>query len=565
MVFSMQKKILIIGGVAAGATAAAKARRTDESAEITILEKGPYISFANCGIPYYVAGDIKSRDSIILQTPESFKSRYNVNVNVNTEAYRIDREKKLVLARKGEENLEFSYDKLILAPGGIPTVPPIVGLSDVDYFSMRTVEDADRVRKFIEEKKPTSTVIIGGGYIGIEVADAMYRRNLKTTIIEVLDMILPNYPKIIASSLKNVMEENGIEFMLNTTIKKVEKANDKFLITLANGDILETDMLFVSTGIRPNVSLAREAGLNIDSLGAIEVDEFMRTSDKDIYAAGDAVSKLSLITKKKVLLPLAGPANREGRVAGFNAAGGHMRFPGVVGASIVGFDVMFGGYTVAGTGLSYEQAIREGFKAKYVYTINGHHASYYPNAEEIFLQLVFDEENGKILGAFAAGYEDVARKIDAISMAIFKEATVEDLGFVDFCYAPAYGSAKDNINIAGYVAENVRNGNHNCITPEEFIKLYNKEDLQIIDVRSSKEVSLGMLKKAKHIYVDDIRKRINEVDKNRDVYIYCGVGYRGYISAKILKSYGYNVFNITGGYDALQKVIKLYGENGKEI
>ena len=553
----MNKKILIIGGVAAGATAAAKARRTDEFAEIIMIEKGPYISFANCGLPYYVGGDIKTKEEILLQHPESFKNRYNVDVYVNTEVYKIDRERKIVFAKRNGENLEFIYDKLILAPGGIPTVPPIDGLSNVDYFSMRTVEDAEKAKMYIKENKPGSCIIIGGGYIGVELADAMHNCKIKTTILEVMDMILPNYPKIVASAIKDVMEENGIEIKLKTTIKKVAKVNKKFVLTLIDGNALESDMLFVSTGVKPNISLAKESGLKIDNLGAIEVDKYMRTSDNDIYAAGDAVSKLNLITKKKVLLPLAGPANREGRVAGCNAAGGNMQFPGVIGTSIVGFDVLFGGFAVGGVGLTYEQALKEGFKAKYTYTIDHHHVSYYPNAEEIFMQLVFDDESGKVLGAFAAGYEDVARKIDALSTAIFKNTTVEELGFIDYCYAPAYGSAKDNVNIAGYVAENVRKGFHNYITPEEFTKLYNGANQQVIDVRSKEEIASGMINGAKHIYVDEIRRRLNEIDKNKDVYVYCAVGYRGYIASKILKSYGYNVYNIAGGYKALQKVCQI--------
>ena len=553
----MARKIVIVGGVAAGATAAAKARRVDEFAEITVLEKDSYISFANCGLPYYVGGDIKEREDILLQTPEMFKSKYNVDVYINTEAYKIDREKKVVFAKRNGEELEFSYDKLILALGGIPTIPPIDGLKDVDFFSMRTVGDADRAKNYIEQKKPKTCIIIGGGYIGVEVADAMYRHKIKTTIVEVMDMIMPNYPKILVSAMKEELEQNGIEIRLKCFANNVEKKGDKFVLTLKSGEQLEADMLFVSTGVRPNISLAKDAGLKIDELGAIEVDEYMRTSDKDIYAAGDCVSKLNLITKKKVLLPLAGPANREGRVAGCNAAGGNMTFPGVVGASIVGFDALFGGYTVGGVGLTYEQALKAGFKAKYVYTINEHHVTYYPNAEEIFMQLIFDEESGKVLGAFAGGYEDVARKIDVISTAIFKDATVWELGFIDYCYAPAYGAPKDNVNIAGYVAENVRNKEFIYITPEEFIELYKKEDLQLIDVRPKEALTAGRVKGAKHIELGALRNRLNELDKNRDVYVFCRVGYNSYVALKILKAYGFKVYNITGGFIAIQRACKI--------
>ena len=372
---------------------------------------------------------------------------------------------------------------------------------------------------------------------------------------------MPNYPKIITCAMKEEIEQNGIEIRLKCFVNKVEKKGDKFMLTLKNGEQLEADMLFVSTGVKPNILLAQEAGLKIDELGAIEVDRYMRTSDKDIYAAGDVVSKLSLITKKKVLLPLAGPANREGRVAGCNAAGGDMTFPGVVGASIVGFDALFGGYTVGGVGLPYEQALKEGFKAKYVYTINEHHASYYPNAEEIFMQLIFDEESGKVLGCFAGGYEDVARKIDVISTAIFKDATVWELGFIDYCYAPAYGSAKDNVNIAGYVAENVRKKELSYITPEEFIELYKKDDLQVIDVRPKDALASGSVKGARHIELGALRSHLNELDKNKDVYVHCKIGYTSYIAAKILKAYGFKTYNITGGFTAIQRACKVLNAN----
>jgi len=554
----MAKKIVVVGGVAAGATAAAKARRTDEFAHITLIEKGPYISYANCGLPYYLGGDIKERNEILLHTPASFGDRFDADVYVKTEATFIDKDNKVVIAQKKDKELTFEYDKLILAVGAKPIIPPIEGLSEVNYFLMRTVDDADKAIKYIKDEKPESAIIIGGGYIGLEVADAMRNCEISTTIVEALDSILPNYPHIISYAIKREIESSGININVSSMVKKISQKNNKITLFLNDGRSLDTDMLFVCTGIKPDIDLAKKADLKIDELGTIEVDKFMRTSDEHIYAAGDAVSKVSRITGKKISLPLAGSANREGRVAGCNAAGGNMSFPGIVGTSIVGFDVLFGGIAVAGTGLTYEQALKEGFNADYTYTIDPQHVSYYPNAEYIFLQLIYDKSTGKILGAFASGFEDVARKIDVIATAIYNGMTVEDLSYVDYCYAPAYGSSKDNVNIAGYVASNIKKGEHGSIRPEEFIKLYEKDDsLQILDVRSAPEVKVEKIDRSVNIYINELRNNLSHLSKNRPVYLYCETGFRGYICTRILIQHGFKAYNIRGGIDAVKRIYDI--------
>jgi len=551
----MHKKIVVIGGVAAGATAAAKARRTDEFAEITLIEKGPYISYANCGLPYYLGGDIKNKRDVLLHTPKSFGDRFNTEVYIKTEATSIDRKNKTVKARKGNKELTFEYDKLIMAVGSKPIIPPIEGLKDINYFLMRTVEDADKAIKYIKNKKPESAIIIGGGYIGIEVADAMRNCKISTTIIEALDSILPNYPGIISFAIKKEIESLGINIKVRSKVKKVRQKDSKVIVSLEGGNNIETDMLFVCAGIKPDIDLAIKAGLAIDELGAIVVDKFMKTTDVNIYAAGDAVSKVNRITGKKVLLQLAGPANREGRVAGCNAAGGNMSFPGVIGTSIVGFDALAGGIAVAGTGITYEEALKEGFDADFTYTCDPQHVSYYPNPKYIFLQMVFDKSNGRVLGAFASGFEDVARKIDVIATAIYNNMTIDDLSYVDYCYSPAYGSAKDNVNIASYVANNIKHKEYNSVSPENFLKLYTQNDeLQILDVRSTPEVKAEKIDGATNIYINELRNNLSLLDKDKDIYVYCEVGFRGYISAKLLKQHGFKAYNIRGGIDAVKRI-----------
>jgi NADPH-dependent 2,4-dienoyl-CoA reductase/sulfur reductase-like enzyme/rhodanese-related sulfurtransferase len=542
-------KIVIIGGVAAGATAAAKARRENESAEITLLEKGHFISYANCGIPFYVGGIINNRKDLLHYSPESFADRFNTDVYINCEVISIERDTKIVNASYCGRNIKFPYDKLIIAIGANPVIPPIEGIKDVNYFFMRTVPDAEKVINFLKEKKPSSAIIIGGGYIGVETAEAMYHCGIKTTIVEALDMILPNYPYIFSKFIKDEMEKTGILVKTGTLVKKVTTKGDKISITLSTGELLDSEMLFVCAGIAPNVELAKNCGISIDDLGAIKVDDHMKTSDQNIYAAGDAVSKVNLITGRKVLLPLAGPANREGRIAGANAAGGNMRFPGVLGTSIVGFNTM----VVAGTGLTYKQAIKEGFDADFTYTINPQHVSYYPGAENIFLQVVFDKKNEKILGAFAAGKVDVARKIDTLATAIYGNIKVSDLGFIDYCYAPPFGNAKDNINIAGYVAYDMVNSKCGSISPEEFLKVCKQnKNIQVLDVRNLDERKEERFEDSIHILLNELRGMTQLLDKKKPVYAYCAVGYRGYLATKILQQNGFDVYNIRGGLQAIK-------------
>lgn len=429
----MGRKIVIIGGVAAGATAAAKARRVSEDVEITIIEKGPYISYANCGLPYYIGKIIPHKKDIVLHNKKSFSSRFNTNILLNTKATFIEpKTKKVVLeTEEGEKIIE--YDKLILAVGGKPIIPMIEGLNSVNYFFVRTVEDAENIVKKIESSK--SALIVGGGYIGIEVVEALYHANIKTTLVEYEKNILPAFPPEYSLKIYEEAIKCGIDIRTKTSLVKVENFENRIKCYFSDQKELVVDILILATGVKPDIELSEKAGIQIGELGGVVVNEKMETSIPDIYAAGDVVEKRNLITGKNVLMPLAGPANKEGRVAGCNAAGGNMTFKGVTGASVVSFKTA----VVAHTGLTLKQAKDAGFDAEAIYVENAHHAEYYPDAKYIFLKLVFDKKTGKILGATASGEEGVTRRIDVISTAIYGNLTVFDLENIDLCYSPPHG------------------------------------------------------------------------------------------------------------------------------
>ena len=547
----MPKKILIIGGSAAGASAAAKARRCDETAEITMIEKGPYISYASCGIPFYVGGDIKHKMDLIHHTPESFFDRYRVNVVVDCCAISIDRANKIVYAKSGDRDSQFNYDSLVLATGTENILPPIDGIDRTLYFHMRSIADGEKIYQFIRENKVKKAAIIGGGYIGIEAAEALYNCNIEVVVIEALDMILANYPKLFAKEIKKEMERCGLKVNVNRKVKKIEQKGKVNNIYMENDEVVEVDMIILATGVKPNIKIAKECGLTIDDTGGLMVNENMQTNDISIYAAGDAVSKKNIITQKRVLLPLAGPANREGRIAGCNAAGGNMKFPGVIGTSIVRFN----GLVLAGCGITLESALKEGFDVDYVYIIQPHHTIYYPGAEDIFLEVVFDRRSGKILGSFAIGKQDIARRIDMIATAIYGGMCVDDLAYVDYCYAPPFGTPKDIVNIAGYVAGNIIRNEFNCVNPEDVIKnkIYNA---QILDVRNYDEVKKDSFKGALNIPLGDLRDSLDELDKNRPVVTFCSIGYRSYLAVKILQNNGFEAYNIKGGFNSLKKILE---------
>lgn len=548
----MGRKIVIIGGVAAGATAAAKARRVSEDVEITIIEKGPYISYANCGLPYYIGKIIPHKKDIVLHNKKSFSSRFNTNILLNTKATFIEpKTKKVVLeTEEGEKIIE--YDKLILAVGGKPIIPMIEGLNSVNYFFVRTVEDAENIVKKIESSK--SALIVGGGYIGIEVAEALYHANIKTTIVEYEKNILPAFPPECSLKIYEEAIKCGIDIRTKTALVKVENFENRIKCYFSDQKELVVDILILATGVKPDIELAEKAGIQIGELGGVVVNEKMETSIPDIYAAGDVVEKRNLITGKNVLMPLAGPANKEGRVAGCNAAGGNMTFKGVIGASVVSFKTA----VVAHTGLTLKQAKDAGFDAEAIYVENAHHAEYYPDAKYIFLKLVFDKKTGKILGATASGEEGVTRRIDVISTAIYGNLTVFDLENIDLCYSPPHGSAKDVEHMAGYVSSNQLRGEGFGITPEYFLELEKGgNDFQLLDARTNIEYKMYHLDNAINIYINDLRNNLEKLDKNKPIVVYCAVGFRGYLATKILRNLGYEAYNILGGIEAIKRFKKI--------
>ncbi|MGE5351606.1 MAG: FAD-dependent oxidoreductase [Acidobacteriota bacterium] len=542
---SNSTKILIIGGVAGGATAAARIRRLDENAEITILEKGPYVSFANCGLPYFISRDIQRRSKLLLQTPEGFFSRYRVKVKTNTEAIEIQRDKKKVAVKTqmGEEFLP--YDKLILAQGGSPIVPRIDGIALEHVFKLWTIPDMDRIHKFIEEKHPSRAVITGGGFIGLEMAEALSARGIEVTLVELASQVMVSMDPEFGSMIKAGLEEKGIIVKTGAGLSSVSDT----AVELSNGSVIKTDMVLLSIGVRPELTLAKSAGLEIGLYGGLAVDENMRTSDPDIYAAGDMVEVIHKVHGKKVRIPLAGPANRQGRIAGTNVLGGNMKYRGALGTSVVKlFD-----HTAASTGLSEKAAVEAGYDAGVSYVFKDNQAAYFPGGKPLALKVVFDKKSGRLLGAQAYGEAGVEKRIDVLATALHGEMTLEDLSELDLAYAPPYNTANDPVNIAAFIGMNDIVGYSPLRTPAQVISELETKDTLILDVRTVGEQAKAPLCRALHIPADEIRDRLGEIPKDRTIYILSKDGFLGHTSLQILKAEGYkNIFNIAGGYSAAQ-------------
>lgn len=542
---SNSTKILIIGGVAGGATAAARIRRLDEKAEITILEKGPYVSFANCGLPYFISRDIQRRSKLLLQTPEGFFSRYRVAVKTNTEALEIKRtEKKVVVkTQTGEELL--SYDKLILAQGGSPIVPGIPGITLEHVFKLWTIPDMDRIHKYIEEKHPARAIITGGGFIGLEMAEALSARGIEVTLVELSGQLMISMDPEFGAMIKSGLEEKGIIVKTNAGLSSVSGNG----VRLTDGSVIETDMVLLSIGVRPELSLAKSAGLETGLSGGLVTDENMRTSDPDIYAAGDMVEVINKVHGKKVRIPLAGPANRQGRIAGTNVLGGSMKYRGALGTSVVKLFER----TAASTGLSEKTAREAGYEAGVSYVFKDNHAAYFPGGKPLALKIVFDKKSGRLLGAQAYGESGVEKRIDVLATALHGNMTLEDLSELDLAYAPPYNTANDPVNIAAFIGMNDIMGYSPLKTPAQVLLEPGIKDSLILDVRTVGEQAKAPFCGALHIPADEIRDRLGEIPKDKTIYILSKDGFLGHTSLQILKAEGYkNLFNIAGGYSAAQ-------------
>ncbi|MDD4929219.1 MAG: FAD-dependent oxidoreductase [Gallionella sp.] len=542
-------KIIIIGGVAGGATAAARIRRNDENAQIVMVERGPYISFANCGLPYHISGAIAEREQLLVTSEPAFEERYRVDVRSRTEAIAIDRKAKIVRLRNlstGDESDE-SYDKLLLSPGAEPLRPKLPGIDSARIFGLRNIPDLDRIMAHISQHEPRRAVVIGGGFIGIEVAENLHEKGIFTTLVEGADQILTPLDYEMAAIVHSHMKDKNIELYLNDKVERFEDRDEHTVVYLGSGRRLKADLVILAIGVRPETTLARACGLELGTTGGIRVNDYLQTSDSDVYAIGDAIEVTQSVSGQQALIPLAGPANRQGRMAADNIVLGNSRpYRGTQGTSILkAFDL-----AAATTGLNEKQLNAAGIPFLSCITHSGSHASYYPGAKQISLKLLFTPD-GRILGAQAVGADGADKRIDVIATAIHGNLTVDDLAELELAYAPPYGSAKDPINIAGYVAINVINKSHELIEWRTLHRqLEEKNDsLQLIDVRTAEEYEFGSIPTARNINVNQLREHLEELDRNKPLVLFCQIGLRGYLAYRILRQHGFTqVRNLSGGY-----------------
>lgn len=533
------RRIVIVGGVAGGASGAARARRVDESAEIQIFERGPYISFANCGLPYHIAGEIQDRSRLLIMTPEKMWVRSRVRAHVNHEVLAIDRANKRVRVRRpGGREEEVPYDKLILSQGAKPIVPPIPGADLPNVFTLRDVPDMDRIIEFVDTRRPRTAAVIGGGFIGLEMAEAFHARGMRVTVIEKLPHILPVLDRDLAQELENRINSNDFAILTRREAKSFGPEG----VELADGGFVPAELILLSVGVRAEVDLAKSAGLEIGVTGGVKVNARMESSDPDIYAVGDAAETTHMVTGARTRIPLAGPANRQGRIAGANAAGGYFLYAGALGTSIV--RVLH--RTVGFTGLNSAQAAQAGFSFFTSLTVDPTHAGYYPGSKPMTIKIIAEEGTGRLLGAQVVGEDGVDKRTDVLATAIAGRMTVFDLESLDLAYSPPFGSANDPVNIAGFVAGHVVRGDIATVAPET----WKPNGELLLDVRDANEIAeSGMLPGTVHIPLGELRDRLGELPRDREILIYCQKGQRGYLAACALKGSGFeHVANLRGGF-----------------
>jgi NADPH-dependent 2,4-dienoyl-CoA reductase/sulfur reductase-like enzyme/rhodanese-related sulfurtransferase len=540
------RRILIAGGVAGGASCAARLRRLDESLEIVVFDRGPYVSFANCGLPYYVGGVIQEEKKLLLASPELFRERFNIDVRTHHNVLAIDRAARAILVQNtltGATSRE-PYDVLVLSPGAAPLRPPLPGLDLPGVFSLRTIPDSRQIREWLETRNVERAAVIGGGFIGLEMAENLAHRGLKVSLIEAAPQVMPPLDPEMASYVESHLCAKGVDLHLNDPLAAVEPSGTGLRVITQSGAAVEADIVILAIGVRPESDLAREAGLKLGERGGIRVDGRMRTSDPHIYAVGDAVEVTDALTGSPVFVPLAGPANRQGRIAADAICGRDRAFRGVQGTAVCG---VFG-LTVAMTGCT-EKSLRRGGDSDYqaVYLHPGHHVGYYPGAQPIHLKLLYRPGSGKLLGAQAVGAEGVERRIDVIAMAIQLGASVFDLEEAELCYAPQYGAAKDPVNMAGMIAANVLRGDK-PLAPWDVPA----DGALYLDVREPAEFARGHLPGAVNIPLGQLRDRLGELPRDREIRVNCGVGQRSYYAVRILRQKGFDARNLSGGYQTWQ-------------
>ena len=545
------EKIVIIGGVAAGATAAAKARRMSSDAQITILESGPDISFANCGLPYYIGGDIKNRSKLILQSPDSFYEQYQTIVHINTTATEIDRKNHLVHVANTHtgERKTYEYTKLILAQGGRPISPPIPGADNSHVFQLWTLKDMDNIKSFIDNKKPKSAVVVGGGFIGLEMVEALVKNGLKVTVVEMMPHVMAVMESEIAGFIQQEMKAYGIDLKTGTVVAKIDENS----VTLSDGSHVDADMVLLSIGVRPTLKLAQEAGLAIGEAGGLLVDSMLKTRDDDIYAAGDMIELEHRVFDKKIRIPLAGPANRQGRIAAENALGGNHPYKGATGTSIVRVFEAVAGIT----GLSLKAARAAGFDADAVVIHKENHVSYYPGAEMVTVQVVYDRKTGVILGGQTAGYAGSDRRLDVLATAAASKLRVSDLADMDFAYAPPLGSANDPINIAAFAAENRISGYSPSMTVSELDEHLNGNTAYWIDVRDIFAYQKAHVDQSVNIPFELLPAKLKELPENKLIVVYDSTGKKGHQAVRMLIGAGFKqVLNVSGGFISLSRYVR---------
>lgn len=552
-------KHIIVGGVAGGATAAARIRRIDESSDIILIEKGKYISYANCGLPYYIGGVISDRSKLFVQTPESFGKRFNIDVRVKNEVISVDTEKKSIEVRRSDGSLyNEKYDKLLLSPGSVPVRPPLPGIDGEGIFTLRNVTDTDAIKAYMDSREIKSAVVVGGGFIGLEMAENLYHAGADVSIIEMGNQVMAPVDFSTASFIHSHLKSKGVHLHLQKGVRKFEKKGDKITVFFGDGEEIETDIVLLSIGVRPATALAKVSGIKIGEAGGIWVDEYLETSAKDIYAVGDAIEFPHPVTGKPWLNYLANPANRQGRIVADNMVLGNKEsYEGAIGTSIAKvFDM-----TVASTGLPAKKLAQTDIKFKSSVTHSSDHAGYYPGAIPLTIKITFSPEDGKLYGAQCVGYSGVDKRIDQLSLVIKKGGTIYDLIKLEHAYAPPFSSAKDPVAIAGYVAGNIINGSLKGITWRE-MQTIDKNDVFIIDVRTSDEYNFKHIAGSVNIPLEELRAHISEIPDNKPIIIYCQIGLRGYLAQRILAGNGFkNVKNLLGGYKTYSTAMEPVDEN----
>lgn len=547
-------KVVIIGGVAGGATAAARIRRLDESAQITVFERTGFVSYANCGLPYYIGGVIENKEELTLQTPESFMKRFRIDMRTLSEVTAINTDRKTVTVHDLSRNeiYEEDYDKLLLSPGAKPIKPDIPGIENENVYTLRTVEDTLKIREVIRAKNPKSVTVIGGGFIGIEAAENLVNMGIAVTLIQRSAHLMPPFDFDMACMVHAKMRSHGVNLMLNTQANEIMQKDDGLLLKTTSGCDVPSDMVLLAVGVVPDTKLAVDAGIELGIKGSIVVNDRMETSIPDVYAVGDAIEVKHFVTGKKTIISLAGPANKQGRIAADNICGEHSIYKGSQGSSVIKlFDM-----TIASTGINEKTADDAGLNYDSVVLTPLSHAGYYPGAKVMLMKVLYERDTLEILGAQIAGYEGVDKRIDVIATAIRAGLSATELVELDLAYAPPYSSAKDPVNMAGFMIENIVTGKIKQFHYDEIDKLPRDGSVTLLDTRTTFEYGRGQVHGFINIPVDELRKRIAEIPENKPVYVMCHSGLRSYIACRILMQNGYDCYNFSGGYGFYSMVKK---------